>query len=683
MAKGKQKTEDLDLSEDFEDRAEGMGEQEVFLQNVREMVAEGVQFWGPIWDVAEDDVNFRLGDSQWPAEALAEREAAQRPALVFNDLPQFLEQVTGDQRQNPTSIKVSPADDIVSKGKLLDVNGKEYKIAEGVEGLVRNIEYKSKAADHYDTAFEHAVEGGFGWLRVLTEYANPTSFDLDIRIKSIANRWSVLVDPNFQEPDASDINWGMIASQMSRHMFEKHYPNGQVGEIMNLENGWWRNDDSVTVAELFMRRPAKRTLVMLQSGEIVWKDMHKDEDLRQIGIVREREVNTFKVQWQLITGMSVLRGPVDFPSSYIPIVPVFGRQIRARKKTRLEGLIRHAKDPKRADNVWLTAATERVAMAPKAPWLLTAKQVEGYESDWINSNKGTPAALFYNADPAVPGAPKRQDPPAMPVAELQMAAAMTEKVKSTIGMYDTALGQEGQEVSGKAIMARQRESDTGTFVFPSNLRRAVAQVGRILVDMIPQVYDSTRIVTARWQDGNSTQIELNSEMFNQEGEKVVINDLSVGSFDIVVRSGPGFSTQRAEAVEALIEFVRIAPEIGAVILDKLAGAMDWPGADEIARRLKLQLPRHLLTDDEKEEIPEPPVPEPTPAEQAEMMKAEADMESAKASQMMAEAKTVEAQVKMAEINARASEDELMQRVSALIEETMTEVMVKMQQGGSE
>lgn len=695
--KPKKKHEELDLTEDLVNEVEagpnmGPSEEAEFLQYVRECVAEGWAFWQDIFDAADDDVKFRTGGAyQWPEYAQRDRQASGRPMLTFNDLPQFLAQVIGDQRQNPTAIHVAPGDDLGAGGEIQDVKGRKFTLAEAREAMIRNIEHQSSAEQHYETAHEHALEGGFGWLRVITSYANPTSFDLDIRIKSLKNRWSAMIDPSFEEPDASDTKWGIIADWMPAAQFRRLYPDKAEGQLLTDPQEWWGTKERMAVCEWMERYAAERELLLLQSGEVVWRDEHDDADLREIGVQRSRKVDTWKVRWWKLTGNAVLRGPVDIPCSSIPLVPVFGREVRGRDFAVYEGLIRHAKDPKRADNFWMTAATERVALSPNAPWIGTAKMFEGHETAWSNANRGNPAYLTYNWDDDVPGAkPERQQPATMPVAELQMAASMTEKVKSAIGMYDAGLGARSNETSGRAITARQRESDVGTFVFPDNLSRAIRRVGIIINDMIPRVYDGQRTVRMRFPDGKGAFFEANKTVTGPDGKPIVINDLGVGAFETTVKSGPSYTTQREEAATALMEFVRVVPDVGAIVVDKIAQAMDWPGADEIAKRAKHLVPRHMLSDEEREELGKGPKPEPTPEQQAEMARAQADMakadadkEKAKADIAKAEADIAQARAQMAEIEAGAIDNEHMARIKDLIEETISELMIRQEQPARE
>lgn len=194
-----------------------------------------------------------------------------------------------------------------------------------------------------------------------------------------------------------------------------------------------------------------------------------------------------------------------------------------------------------------------------------------------------------------------------------------------MGLYDASLGARSNETSGRAIMARQREGDVSTFHFIDNLSRAIRHGGRILIDLIPKVYSGERIVRVLGYDGTPQNVRLGAgqgdtasgatEAGAGQDQATPIDpatgqampvppnmrfdgvyDLAVGKYDLVVEAGPSFSTRRQEAAEQMTEFVRAFPQAAPVLGDLMAKNMDWPGADEIAARLKRLLPPQALED---------------------------------------------------------------------------------------
>lgn len=657
---------------------------EAVLKEARERATRGMDGWKHNFDTARDDVSFIAGE-QWPESVRKEREDKGRPVLTLNKLPQYIDQVLGDQRQNRPAIHVHPveANRSVDAEAVPNINGtQDYTLAEIYEALIRNIEYTSNAEAHYDRAFQHAVEGGFGWLRVLTKYSRDDTFEQDLCITSIGNRFSVIMDPDCHELDYSDAMWGMISERMPRAEFTKRYPDAQIGDLGDAERSglsWWHNEDGVRVAEYFSREPANRELLLLSDGRTVWRDEVEKvlDELEQDGVtvVRTRKVKTYKVIWRKITAYSVLEGEVHWPGSTIPIVPVLGKEITVEDKTYYRGLVYHSRDAQRMHNYWMTAATERVALAPKAPYVGAAEAIEGFEKEWQQANTENRSVLRYNGQF---DAPRRDAPPAMPAAELQIAMSMTDEMKATTGIYDASLGNQSNETSGRAILARQRQGDRGTFAYIDNLSRAIRRLGIILIELIPRIYDSERVIRIRFEDETGDWVRINETIRDQQTqEDILVHDITAGKFDVTVKAGPSYQTQRMEAAESMMQFVQAVPSAGAVIMDLLAKNMDWPGSKEIAERLRKQLPPNMLTPEELEENQKnaPEIP-PTPEQEAAMAEAEAKKAKAQADMAQAEAQTAEAQAKLAELEIMADmagPDSMHAMVRNLVAEALAEL----------
>ena len=682
---------------------------EEMLKEIRERAEYAKTAWQHNFDAAQEDIKFLSGE-QWPDYIKQQRELKQRPCLTLNKLPQYVDQVLGDQRQNRPAIHVHPTEaNIAGAGedepqKIPNLTGKvNYSLAEVYEALIRNIEYTSKAEAHYDTAFQHAVEGGFGWLRVLTKYSTDDAFEQDLCIKSIHNRFAVLMDPDAIEPDYSDANWCFIGERMRKKEFEKRYPDAVRGDLIDADRGeysWWVSEEGVRVAEYFWREPKNRTLLLLSDDRVVWEDEVKNvlDELKEMGVtvVRTRKVKTYVVKWAKVTAYEILEGPVTWPGRTIPVVPVLGKEMTIGDKTFYRGLIRYGKDAQRMHNFWMTAATEKSALAPKAPWVADAESIEGYEQEWESANVDNASVLRYNARADIPPPQRNQGTP-MPTAELQIAMSFTDEMKATIGLYDASVGAQSNETSGKAILARQQQGDRGTFAYIDNLSRAIGRIGQICIELIPRVYDSERVIRVQFEDGTGDWLRINQMVMDEEtGKPVLVHDIAQGKFDVTVKAGPGYQTQRLQAADSLIQFAQAVPSAAGVLADLIAKNMDWPGADEISKRLKKILPPGILDQDEMDELDIQP-PQPTPEQQAEMAKAEADIAGAEADKAKAkadtaraqadmakaEADTAEARAKMAEIERDAmlaGPGSIEETVRNLVAEAMAEIMAQGQQG---
>jgi hypothetical protein len=532
-----------------------------------------------------DDIKFAKLGEQWPEAIIEDRRKENRPCLTVNRQPAFIRQVVNDARQNKPSIKVHPAD-----------SNADPETAEIYNGLIRNIEVTSKADVAYDTAFDFAVSGGFGYWRVNTDYSCDDTFDLDLRIERIVNPLSVYGDYLSTTADSSDWNQAFVTELLGVAAFEQKYKGAEKvdweGDYAGLKAPW-TEDKSILVAEWWTREKVKRPILALSDGTVVEASFYKakkDEyDAAGITVMGQRDAMTHKVRQRVLTGAEVLEDN-EWGGKYIPVVPVYGDEVNVEGKRYFRSLIRDAKDAQRMFNYWRTASTELVALAPRVPFIGPVGAFKTEAKKWATANTANHAYLGY--DGAV--APQRQPLDGGRAAgALQEALVASDDMKAILGIYDAALGNRSNETSGVAIRARQREGDVSTFHFIDNLSRAIEHTGRILVDLIPTVYSGQRMLRVLGVDGSPSNVPLGQPVQQQgpSGEAVSrVYDLSRGKYDLTVETGPSFTTKREEAAASMSEFIQAFPAAAPVIGDLLAKNMDWPEADEVAKRLKAMIP---------------------------------------------------------------------------------------------
>lgn len=543
---------------------------------------------------ALDDLKFaRLGE-QWPDKVRQQRVLDGRPILTINRMPAFIRQIVNDSRQNKPSIKVKPVDDKADK-----------ETAEILAGLIRNIEYVSKADVAYDTAVDFAVSCGFGYFRIAIDYEYDDSFDKGLRIKRIANPFSVYGDPHSTEADSSDWNMAFVTEYMKKADFEAKYKGAQQanweGSGYDELDGVWANDDGILTAEYWTREKVQKTILLLSNGQIVGEEQFAaGQDLfMAMGIqpVNSRQTSSWAVTQRIMTGAEILETN-KWAGIYIPIVPVYGEEVNVEGKRYYRSMIRDAKDAQRMFNYWRTTATELVALAPRVPWIGEEGTFD-VDPNWLTANTTSHAYLQYAKGSTPPQRLQLDSGPA--AGAMQESLMASDDMKSIMGMFDASLGAKSNETSGRAIMARQREGDVGSFHFIDNLSRAMRHEGCILLDLIPKVYSGQRMVRVLGEDGKETVAQVGSQdqgegvgadgsPQHEMAEAARVYDLSLGKYDIAVDTGPGFTTRREETAAQMTEFVRAYPDAIPVIGDLLVKSLDWQHADEIADRLKAMNP---------------------------------------------------------------------------------------------
>ena len=538
---------------------------------------------------ALEDTEFaRLGE-QWPEQIRKQREREGRPCLTINRLPAFARQVVNDIRMNRPQIKVVPVG-----------NGADQVTAQVFGGLIKNIEAQSNADIAYDTAAEAAIYGGLGYFRISTDYADEDSFDLDLKIEPIFNPFTVYGDPKGAGGDSSDWNFAFVTELLRADDFKRQYPDAQASswegdrDDENAEDG-----EQVRVAEYWRRSEVARKILMLRgpAGQRVidarqWDKEETRAILESAGfqVAGDRDTKSHKVMQYLLTGGEVL-SEVEWAGKYVPILPVYGEEINVAGKKYFRSLVHNALDAQRQFNFWRTATTELVALAPKAPWIGPTGAFQTDRNKWATANTKSHAYLEYDG----PQMPQRQPFAGVPAGALQEALNASDDMKSILGIYDASLGARSNETSGKAIMARQMEGDVSTFHFADNLNRAIRHAGRILVDLIPQVYTAGRIVRILSDEGESAQVPLGQPIQGQPGEPPRVFDLSVGKYDVEVKAGPSFTTRREEARAEMAQVLQAAGNSPAapVLLAGFIKNSDWPGADKIAAKIEATLPPQL------------------------------------------------------------------------------------------
>lgn len=538
-----------------------------------------------IREAALEDLKFvyNVENGQWASDIIEERKNDKRPCLTFNKLRKYVAQVANHEREQRLAGRVRPVDDKA-----------DLETAKVIEGLIRQIENASRADEIYAETGEKAIAGGFGYWRLITKEKDD-SFDQEIFIEKIDNQFSVYLDPEGR--------FGFIRKGMNRKEFENQYPDKNVSSFVSGGIGEsydrWYEPDKVFIAEYFYKEEYDKTIAQCInpttgiSAVIELTDEVTPEALTSEGIqiIRQKTKKAKKVKWAKITAHEILEKN-EWVGKDIPIIEVVGDEVDIEGKKYKRSLIRDGKDPQVAFNYWFTHITESVALIPKSPYILTPQQIKGHEPQWNDANRKTYPYLLYNPI-GNDKKPTREPAPQIQAGSAQLLQISDQNISDTIGMYESSFGEKSNERTGIAIQRRQAASSFGIYHFHDNFRRAVVETTRQLIDIIPKIYDTERQERILGEDGKDEIVTLNKTMVDPiTMKKVVYNDLSVGKFDVVadVRL---FATRRQEAAQMMAETMQGAPNIAPLILDLVFKFNDFPGAEEIQKRLEKYMPQLL------------------------------------------------------------------------------------------
>lgn len=555
-----------------------------------------------------DDLKIAEADSyngyQWPNNIKHTRDLAERPSLTINKIRQHNLQIINDAKQHKPGIAIKPVG-----------NEATYEAAQITEAIVRHIERQSKAQAHYDTATSFQVRAGYGVLRVATDYVNDDSWDLDIFIRPITDPLTVLFDPDCKMPDKSDAKFAFVSDRLSKDDFEELFPEYtgySTQDPFASDSDDWVSQTHVRVAEYFYAVSSRRKLVRFMdptTGELTVRKLDELERTMAEKVLDDprtmaRTVRWTEIRWALIIGNQIAEEK-RWPGHYIPLVPVIGEETVIDGEMDRKGHTRALIDPQRMYNYWSSAAVEYGALQTKTPWVAPAAAIESFEDYWNTANQENTSVLPYNhiGDDGEPiPMPQRPAPPEQAPLYLKGMEVTQNEMMMVSGQYPASMGQPGNERSGTAIQERQRQGENATYHYIDNLSIAIRQVGEIILDLIPKVYNKKRIVQILAKDGTSMEVQIDpqaqkayQEELNQDNQVIsrVLNP-TIGKYMVTADVGPAYATQRQEGFNALVQILSQAPQLAPVILDILMSNGDFPGAEEAAIRLKRMVPPQAL-----------------------------------------------------------------------------------------
>jgi hypothetical protein len=555
------------------------------------------------------DMKFANGDSNnlymWPDEIARARQSNNKPVLTINKTKQFCLQVINDQRQNPSQIQIRPVG-----------NGASYDAAKVFEGICRHIEYQSQAQTVYSNACYGQVIGGIGYWRVVTEYSSDDSFDQEIYLRRIGDPLSVFLDNDIQHADGSDANWAFIYNDMPNDEFKAKYGEEALSDQaplgVGLDFDGWGSREHTRVAEYFRRVLKDDKLYLLDAGvSIRGSEARKMGRLDEVkaAAIQVRDIEYGEFEWYLIAGGKIIDRKI-WPGSLLPIVRCIGEETVIEKQLDRIGLTRCLIDPNRIYNFWSSSAVEQVALQTKTPYVTPVEAVGEFIDEWAHANVQNKAYLPYRSIDEAGNKidrPEREPPPVMSQAYLDGMKMANLEMMYVSGLYEANMGMRSNEVSGKAVDARQRQGENATYHFIDRLANSIRYTGRILIDLIPKVYDSQRIVKILAINGDQQNVQIDPNQpeavqtlqdkdddgFDPDSITSIFNP-AIGTYSVVSSIGPDYTTRREEMFRALAEIIQKQPTLLPVVGDLLFKAADFPMSDEIAKRLHNMVPPQAL-----------------------------------------------------------------------------------------
>jgi len=555
---------------------------------------EAQDYWKDIYEQGLDDKRFvTIKGAQWHDDAYKKRTTEGKPTLEINLVRAYVQQQINTMRQNRPQAKVVPVD-----------SGADPETAKLLEGLIKDVEEASNFEDALDVAAANQVHAAVGFYRIITDYINERSFNQEPRFKSIPNPQAVLIDPLSKELDGSDMSRALVCEWVDKDQVEKEYGKDAVSDFEMDKSSDWNNttNKTVCVAEYFYKEEVADTLCRLVDGSIEFKsvllDQFTEDELGELVDI-ERPSSRTEIKWAKVTGCKILEKGV-FPGQYIPIFPVYGEVTWVENERHVFSLVHFAKDAQRLFNYWKSTEAHILQKNQDDILAVDHRAIDGFEDEWQNPGKyGYSRYHAVEEDGKLLPLPQRLGAATPPVGILNASESAKGLIPDILNMHAPQMGQDVNQQSGRAIGLLQRQSDTAQYHFQDNLNKTIRHSARVLIGLFPILYDTEMVRRIVGADGDSELVRLNASTNLDQDEQSkaingILNDMSVGRFDVRMDTGPSFNTQREQSFALMMQLVQSNPALFNLVADLIVINSPLLNAKEIAERVKMLVPPQAI-----------------------------------------------------------------------------------------
>lgn len=607
-------------------------------------------------------------DGQWEPEIISRMKG--RPRYTDDRVNPIVDQICGEINNRDFALVAKPAGGDSTKD-----------VAKTLDGMLRNIRNISRFNSSLKSIGRSIVEGGIGAFEIVTDYVDGDAFDQDIFWKPIHDAVDrVWIDPASYERDHSDADWGVVFEYISRQEYDRLRGDDEKTPVSldsnRLDSVYVQKPDFVTVGRCYYRKTKDIEIIKMSDGKVYENNeqfqMVADE-LARAGIeeVDRRVRKSSRFYMRYFDNDGYITKPEETPFDLLPICVGYGNYHVSEGKRIWRGVVEKLMDIQRVHNYAFSQQVIETALAPRPKYWMTREQAKGNERQLQGMNTNLDPVQFYNFVQSQP--PPTYQGGAILNPQLQALIEQTNGgINQAAGLFAASLGNNANLQSGVAIEKQVDQSTNGIDKWFEAIEAMLLYAGRVTVNAIPRVYDSTRQVRILGEDGESTMTDINRQVLDsQTGQLVTLNDLSVGEYDVVCEIGANYRSKREQAAEEFARIAAIDPTVMELGRDTWFRNIDAPGFDALADRARAQMlnagliPQDQMSEEElaaaqaaaqaSQQQPDPNMV----LAQAEMMKAQADM-------LAQQNKQSELQLRAADIQGKyASQNEKLQSETAL------------------
>lgn len=566
-------------------------------QKIRDQISRWDNYWRRNITQYHEVTQFVMGD-QWREDEARVFETYKKIPLTFNKIAPLVNHLLGEQRQNTPALQVDPSSTVPAT------------TAEVRAALVKDISLGSDAKVVYQTAFQQAALGGFSAFLVYNDYDNDYNFEQIIKYKWFKDPTRCYWDVSAEDICKTDGLYCGYRTSFSRERFKKLYgvdverSIGSEGGYYNSTEGFW-NDDQIMIIDHFERKYKKVKIHQLSNNESITTDeLNQLEKIKiddvefilfgnePVTIIRDRMTYRYTIEHTKFAGDYILEKN-EFPCDILPLVFVDQNSYYDKNGRQVcRPLVKDARDAQRLLNFIGTQSAYLLKIARNDQFLVSKNNVKGADTRQIWTDPTVvQGALVYDESPNG-NKPEKLKPSEISQSLMLMYDKAERDIHTTLGMYDTQIGDNGNEISGAAIDARSKRGSYNNFVTFDALNRAIAESGRITNKMIPRVYDTERLIKLYMPDSGLRDVYLNRPKDDYGME--IENDMTEGEYKIRLQPGPSYEGQKMEGLQSLEMIFKNDPRTFNLFADLYADNLPLPNNIEIRNRLKTIVPPEII-----------------------------------------------------------------------------------------
>ncbi len=586
-----------------------------------------IKKWDDNWRFNKDQyhefVSFIMG-SQWTEDESKLFIDYKKIPLTFNKMAPLANNLMGEQRQNTPNLQVEPEDSVPEE------------VAEVREALIKEISFNSNAKLVYQIAFQCEIIGGFGAYSIDTEYENNRSTELVIVLRDHKDPTLCYWDLGAKSPCKTDGMYGGYRTRMTRKKFAQLWGKkieAQIGADSNFDEGsatgWiFSNDDEITIIHDWRREYKKEKIYKLTNGRTIdqqaFKEMEKvkidDVEIlidngEPVAIVDKREIYRSLIKYTQTAGDFVLEEE-DFPSENIPVIFVDQNSYWDKSGKQIcRPILKDARDAQRFLNYLGTQVAYQLKTLRYDQFLVPKSAIKSPDTQniWRDPNTAQ-GGLVFDDNPSGSNRPQYLPPPNISPSLIEQYNRTMMDIQSCTGIYDTKMGEMGNEISGAAIDARTRQGSYNTYVAFDSINRAIAAGGEIIDEMIPHIYKNERTMRLNMKNSGVRKISLNKPL-DEYGSKIE-NDMTEGYYKIRLVPGASYEGQKQEVLTSIQTVLQADPQLFRLVADLYAENLPLPNTIELRNRLRTIVPPEIIEAGKTGEPIPPKKPQPSPEEMA-------------------------------------------------------------------